>query len=115
MSFVFDLFRKKKETSSSTFHASATSLNETVDHDGFIVYGETKNEPENLPAPTQNRVLKSQVSLMRTTEEIPFQFSPTYSKAWTSGNSSKCSVKVKQIDWDKLQYDFTLEKSIVHS
>ena len=43
MSFVFDLFRKKKETSSSTFHASATSLNETVDHDGFIVYGETKN------------------------------------------------------------------------
>ena len=42
MAFVFDLFRKKKETSNTTLHSSATSLNETIDHDGFIVYGEPK-------------------------------------------------------------------------
>lgn len=42
MSFMFDLFRKKKESPSSTFHASSNSLNETIEHDGFIIYGETK-------------------------------------------------------------------------
>jgi len=111
---MFDLFRKKKESPSSTFHASSNSLNETIEHDGFIIYGETKKESESPPAANKNKVLKSQMSLIRTIEEIPFQFSPTYISAWTSG-SSKRPVKIKQIDWDNLQYDFTLEKSIVHS
>jgi len=113
MSFVFDLFRKKKDTP-TTFHASNTSLNETVDNDGFLVYGAAKNESENPPVPDQHKVLKSQVSLFKPTEDIPFEFSPVYKEAWTSG-TSKCSVKLRQIDWDKLQYDFTLEKSILHS
>lgn len=52
----------------------------------------------------------------KLTDEIPFQISPAYNYFLTSHSSApKHTSGLRQIDWDSLNYDFTLEKSIVQS
>jgi len=56
------------------------------------------------------------ISSNKLYDEIPFQFSPTYNMIWLNGSTVKRKPKMlKEIDWDSLCYDFTLEKSILQS
>ena len=56
------------------------------------------------------------ISSNKLYDEIPFQFSPAYNKMWLTGSTNKQQPKMlKEIDWDSLCYDFTLEKSILQS
>lgn len=55
-------------------------------------------------------------SINKLYDEIPFEFCPAYSTKWSSNNYVKKQPrKLKEIDWDSLCYDFTLEKSIIQS
>jgi hypothetical protein len=58
----------------------------------------------------------SETATSKITDEIPFQFSSAYSFVINSNSAlSRHSGGLRQIDWDSLHYDFTLEKSIVQS
>lgn len=60
--------------------------------------------------------IKEDTSSCKVYDEIPFQFSPAYSRIWSAGTTIKRQPKVlKEIDWDSLCYDFTLEESILQS
>lgn len=55
-------------------------------------------------------------NINKLSEEIPFEFSPAYNMIWSSNlYVRKQPRKLKEIDWDSLCYDFTLEKSIIQS
>lgn len=108
-------------------HHGPAAVKETVD-EGFIVYQHSNaavienNQvqgsllPYSLGTADPARTSRSETTATKLTDEIPFQFSPAYSLIINSNSaSSKYSAGLRQIDWDSLNYDFTLEKSILQS
>ncbi|XP_057373578.1 uncharacterized protein LOC130694521 [Daphnia carinata] len=122
MALFNKFFGIKKEVPAAAPHTTVTVTNEIAEHDGYVIVP-TALESHQLrqgPLPyaisSKTAGIKQEIAASKVYDEIPFQFSPAYSRMWSTGTAMKHHPKIlKEIDWDSLCYDFTLEKSILQS
>ncbi|XP_046638773.1 uncharacterized protein LOC124318219 [Daphnia pulicaria] len=121
MSLLNKFFGIKKEVPVVAPHTPVSVTNDTPES-GFVM---VPNAVESyqlhsgpLPYAINSNASSNQqdISSNKLYDEIPFQFSPAYNTMWLNGSTVKHKPKMlKEIDWDSLCYDFTLEKSILQS
>lgn len=121
MALFNKFFGIKKEVHASP-HTTVTVTHEIAEDDSYVIVPTAleshKLRQGPLPYVISSKItgIKEDTSARKVYDEIPFQFSPAYSRMWSAGTAIKHHPKtLKEIDWDSLCYDFTLEKSILQS